>query len=530
VSIPSAGQAGTVSDFDTELAAALAAQVPLLQLAGISKRFNGIHALNEVCLSIRGGEVMALIGENGAGKSTLVKTLTGIYRPDAGSILLDGKPVSFGSPQEAMRAGITAVHQETVMFDELSVAENIYVGRQPTAGPGGRIDWARIERDAEQLFARLEVSLPVRARVKDLSVAQRHFVEIARALSQDARVVIMDEPTAALSQREIRELYRIIAQLRAAGTAVIFISHKFDEIFEVADRYTVLRDGRYVAEGLLSDITEPELVALMVGRTVQQAYPKLEAEIGAPLLEVENLCHPTEFDKVSFSLRRGEILGFYGLVGAGRSEVMQALFGMTPGVSGTVRLDGRPVRIGAPSQAIAHGIAYVPEDRQHHGAHLSLPIVQNITLPILSQIGFFLRGRRAKETAIARHFAEQLELKASHLTQHVAELSGGNQQKVVLGKWLATDPKVIILDEPTKGIDIGSKAAVHRFISELVTRGLSVILVSSELPEVLGMADRIVVMQHGRVRRVFERRDATPETVVAAASGIDLDQQQEQAA
>jgi rhamnose transport system ATP-binding protein len=494
---------------------------PVLQLTGISKRFNGTHALNGVNVTIRAGECMALIGENGAGKSTLVKTLTGIYRPDAGTMALDGRPVTFASPQEAMAAGITAVHQETVMFDELSVAENIYVGRQPTRA--GRIDWARIEAQAQALFARLEVDLPVKARVKDLSVAQRHFVEIARALAQDARVVIMDEPTAALSQREIRELYRIIAQLKAAGTAVIFISHKFDEIFEVADRYTVLRDGQYVAEGRLADITEQELVALMVGRSVHQAYPKALAAIGEPLLVVQNLSHPTEFDDVSFTLRRGEILGFYGLVGAGRSEVMQALFGLTPGVRGDVTLDGRPVGARSPSEAIALGLAYVPEDRQHHGAHLTMPIMQNITLPILSRIGFFLRGRRAQETAIARHFAEQLELKASHLTQHVAELSGGNQQKVVLGKWLATDPKVIILDEPTKGIDIGSKAAVHRFISQLVTRGLSVILVSSELPEVLGMADRIVVMHHGRVQREFTRDEATPESVVAAASGLALD-------
>jgi rhamnose transport system ATP-binding protein len=362
----------------------------------------------------------------------------------------------------------------------------------------------------------------VRARVKDLSVAQRHFVEIARALSQDARVVIMDEPTAALSQREIRELYRIIGQLKAAGTAVIFISHKFDEIFEVADCYTVLRDGHFVAEGRLADIGEQELVALMVGRTVQEAYPKAAVQIGAPLLEVDGFCHPTEFQDVGFTLHKGEILGFYGLVGAGRSEVMQALFGLTPGVRGRVRMEGVPVTIDSPRQAIAHGIAYVPEDRQHHGAHLTMPIVQNITLPILSQVGFFLRGQRGAECAIARHFAEQLELKANHLTQNVNELSGGNQQKVVLGKWLATEPKVIILDEPTKGIDIGSKAAVHRFISELVTRGLSVILVSSELPEVLGLADRVVVMHQGHVRRVFARGEALPETVVAAASGIEL--------
>ncbi|MES2898197.1 MAG: sugar ABC transporter ATP-binding protein [Pseudomonadota bacterium] len=495
---------------------------PLLQLAGIGKRFAGVVALNEVGFSVRAGEVMALIGENGAGKSTLVKTLTGIHRPDAGTITLDGKAMVFHSAQQAMQAGITAVHQETVMFDELTVAENIYVGRQPTCGFPRRVDWARMEAEAEQLFARLEVALPVRARVKDLSVAQRHFVEIARALSQQARVVIMDEPTAALSQREIHELYRIIGQLKAAGTAVIFISHKFDEIFAVADSYVVLRDGHFVADGALADITEPELVSLMVGRALHQAFPKLSVELGAPVLEVSKLCHPTEFDDVSFALRKGEILGFYGLVGAGRSEVMQAMFGLSHGVSGAIRIDGKQVEIACPADAVRHGIAYVPEDRQHQGAHLSLPIAHNITLPILSKIGFFLRARRKVETTIARHFSEQLELKAHHLAQHVSELSGGNQQKVVLGKWLATSPKVIILDEPTKGIDIGSKAAVHRFISELVGRGLSVILVSSELPEVLGMADRIVVMHQGHIKTVFERAEATPEKVVAAASGSEL--------
>jgi rhamnose transport system ATP-binding protein len=493
---------------------------PVLQLTGISKRFAGIVALNNVALSVRAGEVMALIGENGAGKSTLVKTLTGIYQPDQGSIELGGKPVTFANAQEAMHAGITAVHQETVMFDELTVAENIYVGRHPAKG--ARIDWARIEAEAEKLFARLEVTLPVRARVKDLSVAQRHFVEIARALSQDARVVILDEPTASLSQREIQELYRIIGQLRASGTAVIFISHKFDEIFAVADRYTVLRDGQFIAEGRLADITEPELVALMVGRTVKQAYPKADVTPGAVLLEVAGFCHPTEFNDVSFALRQGEILGFYGLVGAGRSEVMQALFGLSSGVSGTIKMGGEEISIATPRDAVRHGIAYVPEDRQHQGAHLSMPILHNITLPVLSRVGFFLCGRRAQEKSIARHYAEQLELKATHLMQNVSELSGGNQQKVVLGKWLATNPKVIILDEPTKGIDIGSKAAVHRFIGELVANGLSVILVSSELPEVMGLADRIVVMHQGRIENIYERADATPENIVAAASGSAL--------
>lgn len=409
------------------------------------------------------------------------------------------------------------------MFDELTVAENIYIGRHPkTRGVFKRIDWTLIEAEAEQLFARLEVALPVRAKVKDLSVAQRHFVEIARALSQDARVVIMDEPTASLSQREIHELYRIIGQLRAAGTAVIFISHKFDEIFAVADCYTVLRDGQFIASGVLGDITEAELVTLMVGREVRQAYPKAHVALGATLLEVKGFSHPTEFDDISFSVRKGEILGFYGLVGAGRSEVMQALFGLTADVSGTVMIDGAVVSINTPDDAIAHGIAYVPEDRQHQGAHLSMQILHNITLPILSKLGFFLGGRRKHETTIARYFSEQLELKAAYFTQHVSELSGGNQQKVVLAKWLATAPKVIILDEPTKGIDIGSKAAVHRYISELVKMGLSVILVSSELPEVLGLADRIVVMHQGHIKKILPRGQATPERVVAAASGSEV--------
>jgi rhamnose transport system ATP-binding protein len=491
-----------------------------LELSGISKRFAGVVALNGVSLTLRPGEVMALIGENGAGKSTLVKTLTGIYRPDSGSIRLAGQEVVFQSPQDAMQAGITAVHQETVMFDELTVAENIYVGRQPKRGTPSRIDWATMEANARQLFERLEVDLPVREKVKDLSIAQRHFVEIARALSQQARVVIMDEPTAALSRREIHELYRIIRQLRDAGTAVIFISHKFDEIFEVADRYTVLRDGEYIADGALAEVTEADLVAMMVGRTVQQAYPKADVAPGEIVLEVRDFCHPTEFDGVSFNLRRGEILGFYGLVGAGRSEVMQALFGLTSNVSGAVLIDGKQVSISSPEDAIARGIAYVPEDRQHQGAHLTMPIQHNITLAALDKIGFFLRGKRAQELEAARHFASKLELKASHFMQSVSELSGGNQQKVVLGKWLATQPRVIILDEPTKGIDIGSKAAVHRFISELVREGLSVILVSSELPEVLGLADRIVVMHRGCIEKTFARAEATPEAVVAAASGI----------
>jgi rhamnose transport system ATP-binding protein len=492
---------------------------PLLSLRGLCKRFGGVRALDGVKLDADAGEVVALVGENGAGKSTLVKVLTGIHAPDAGEIRLDGAAVTFSSPLEAMRAGITAVHQETVMFDELTVAENIYMGHHPRAAGLPRIDWRRMETEAARLFERLEVTLPVRAKVRDLSIAQRHFIEIARALSQAARVVVMDEPTAALSRREIDDLYRIVAQLKAAGTAVIFITHKFDEIFAVADRYTVLRDGEFVGEGRIADTTESQLISMMVGRAVTQVFPKPDAAIGETVLEVEDLSHPTEFDGISFELKRGEILGFYGLIGAGRTEVMQALFGLTRPSRGRVALEGRPLLASTPQDAIAAGLAYVPEDRQHHGAHLGLPIVQNVTLPRLDAIGWWLPSRRAQELALARRFCERLQLKAANFAQPVGDLSGGNQQKVVLAKWLATEPKVIVIDEPTKGIDIGSKAAVHQFIGELVLRGLAVIMVSSELPEVLGMSDRIVVMHQGRIRRTFTRAEATTEAVASAALG-----------
>jgi rhamnose transport system ATP-binding protein len=492
---------------------------PILTLEHISKRFGGVRALTDMRLSAYAGEVVALIGENGAGKSTMVKILTGIYQADAGEIKLDGKTLDFSSPLTAMRSGITAVHQETVMFDELTVAENIYMGHHPKTAGLPRIDWARMEREAAKLFERLEVKLSPRARVKELSIAQRHFIEIARALSQEARVVIMDEPSAALSRREIHELYRIIGQLKSHGTAVIFITHKFDEIFAVADRYTVMRDGEFVGDGRIAETNEQQLISMMVGRAVTQTYPKQDAAIGDTVLEVRDLSHPTEFDGINFAVRRGEILGFYGLIGAGRSEVMQALFGLTATSRGDIRVGGATLAIHSPQDAIDSGIAYVPEDRQQQGAHLGMAIRDNVTLPQLAKFGTWLLGKRSQELALTRSYSERLELKAANFGQTVSELSGGNQQKVVLAKWLATQPKVIIIDEPTKGIDIGSKAAVHRFIGELVAQGLAVIMVSSELPEVLGMSDRIIVMHRGRIRREFSRAQASTESVAAAAMG-----------
>ena len=492
---------------------------PLLSLQGIAKQFAGVPALSDVRLNLFPGEVLALIGENGAGKSTLVKILTGIYQPDSGQLQLHGRSVIFATPLDAMRDGIAAVHQEPVMFDELTVTENIYVGRH-LKNRFGLLDWPRMNREAQALFDRLDVKLSVRARVKDLSIAQQHFVEIARALSQDARVVILDEPTAALSQQEIRELYRLIAQLKAAGKGVIFISHKFDEIFEVADRYTVLRDGEYVGEGRLVDVNEQQLIALMIGRSITQVFPKAETQPGAMALEVEDLSHPTQFDGIRFSLRQGEILGFYGLVGSGRSEVMQAIFGLTSASRGTIKLCGRALHIRNAREAIAQGIAYVPEDRRLQGACIEMSILHNVTLPLLPRIGHWLAGRRGTELKIVRRYTERLELKAAHYDQKLIELSGGNQQKVVLAKWLATNPRVIILDEPTKGIDIGSKSAVHHFMNELVQQGLAVILVSSELPEVLGMSDRVIVMHRGRIAGEFSRAEASSDRVVATAAGV----------
>jgi rhamnose transport system ATP-binding protein len=495
---------------------------PLLRMSGIVKRFGPVTVLNDVTLTAYAGKVTALIGENGAGKSTLVKILTGIYKPDAGEVLLGGEALALADPHAARAAGITAIHQETVMFEELSVTENIFIGHHLAHPRTGLVDWAAMRARAVEILRRLDVGLNPDTPVRELSIAERHFVEIARALSHDARVVIMDEPTAALSRREIEELYRIVGQLKREGKAILFISHKFDEIFAIADSYTVLRDGRFIAEGPIAEVDERRLIAMMVGRELDQVFPKRPVPIGDIALQVEGLSHPTEFADISFAVRKGEILGFYGLVGAGRTEAMQGLFGITRRSGGTIALNGQALTISSPADAIAAGIVYVPEDRQAAGAVLPMSILQNITLPLIERIVGGRWLKRARELAVAKKFAERLQLRAAHYDQPVGQLSGGNQQKVVIAKWLATNPAVIILDEPTKGIDVGSKAAVHEFMVELAGQGLAVILVSSELPEILGMADRIIVMHEGHIARTFARADATPENIVAAATGSEV--------
>ncbi|MGE6781067.1 sugar ABC transporter ATP-binding protein [Ensifer adhaerens] len=492
---------------------------PAIALEGISKSFPGVKALSDVSLSLYPGSVTALIGENGAGKSTLVKILTGIYQPDEGTISVADQEVHFPTALAAARAGVTAIHQETVLFDELSVAENIFLGHAPR-NRFGLIDWKKLNADARALLARAGADLDPTIRLRDLGIARKHLVAIARALSIDAQVVIMDEPTAALSHKEIHELYALVERLKAEGKAILFISHKFDEIFRIADRYTVFRDGTMVDEGLIADVSQDELVRLMVGRAVGSVYPKKDVAIGEPVLTVSGYRHPTEFEDINFELRRGEILGFYGLVGAGRSEFMQSLIGVTRPSAGAVRLDGEVLVIRSPSEAIRAGIVYVPEERGRQGAIIGLPIFQNVTLPSLSRTSRSGFLKLVNEFALAREYTSRLDLRAASLDQDVGTLSGGNQQKVVIAKWLATRPKVIILDEPTKGIDIGSKAAVHAFMSELAAQGLSVIMVSSEIPEIMGMSDRVIVMREGRIAGRFERAELTAEKLVRAAAGI----------
>jgi rhamnose transport system ATP-binding protein len=491
----------------------------IIECQKISKSFPGIKALDEVDFTIKCGEVHALIGENGAGKSTLVKIITGIYRPDAGTMLLEQRQVEFDSPLASQAAGIAAIHQEATMFPELSVIENIYMGHHLTLRGVPLLSWGGMKRRTKALLEELELDIDPDTPVKNLSVAQRHMVEIVKALSLDARVVIMDEPTSALSMREVEDLYAIIRRMKQADRAIVFISHKFEDIYEIADRFTVLRDGKLVGEGAVAVTKVDEIIRLMVGRSLTQMFPKLPVEPGEVVLAVEGLSRTGVFRDVSFQLRRGEILGFFGLVGAGRSEVMRAIFGIEAADKGTITIGGRRVRIVEPRQAMRLGLAYLPEDRQLQGTILAMSIRENTTLPIVDRLARHLFLDFSREQAVTEEYGRRMEIKAASWEQAVNSLSGGNQQKVVLAKWLATEPTVLILDEPTKGIDVATKARVHEFISMLAQQGLGIVLVSSELPEILGMSDRIVVMHEGTVTARLAKKEANPEALIRAAMG-----------
>jgi rhamnose transport system ATP-binding protein len=491
-------------------------KTPLFQAQHVSKSFGGVHALRDVQLEIYAGEVLALLGENGAGKSTLIKIITGFHQPDTGQLFLEGHPIHFTSTRNAQEHGVAAIYQEPSLFPDLDVAENILVGRQPT-GRGG-VDWKRMYQEASDLLHRLGSSLDPRTKARELSVAQQQVVEIARALSINAKVLIMDEPTSSLTLGEVEELFKIVRQLRAAGTAIVFISHRLEELFAVADRVTTLRDGTYVGTREMANVTTDELIRMMVGRSLNELFPKQAVQRGKVLLEVQGLGVEGTFSNVSFQLHRGEILGMSGLIGAGRTNVARALFGTEPATEGTIKLDGKVVTITNPDTAMALGIGYVPEDRKEHGLVLKMSIADNITLPILSKFATAGWLNEDQELQTAKSDAQKLEVKMASVEQPVGQLSGGNQQKVVLAKWLGTKPRVLILDEPTRGIDVGTKAAVHRLMSSLAAQGLAILMISSELPEVLGMSDRILVMREGRLTGEFSRAEATQEKLMLAAT------------
>ncbi|MBL0885536.1 sugar ABC transporter ATP-binding protein [Myceligenerans indicum] len=490
---------------------------PALELAGVAKSFGSVVALKSADLRVEKGSIHALIGENGAGKSTLVKIVAGLYRRDDGTLALDGEPVDFHTTAESKAAGIAVIYQEPTLFPDLSVTENIFMGRQPTRR-FGRIDRRAMREEACALFDRLGVRIDPDRPTDGLSIADQQIIEIAKAISLDARVLIMDEPTAALSGVEVDRLFAVARALRDEGRALVFISHRFDEIFDLCDTVTVMRDGAYVDTLPVADTTVDGLVRMMVGRDVAELFPKLPAEIGDDVLVVDGLSQPGVFHDVSFTVRAGEIVGLAGLVGAGRSEVARAVFGVDPYASGSVRVDGEPLPPGSPRAAIGRGLALVPEDRRKQGLVLDQTVARNVTLAIrerLSRWGLVWDGL---ENAAARTWASRLEVKTAALDAETGTLSGGNQQKVVLGKWLASDPKVLIVDEPTRGIDVGTKAEVHRLLSRLAQQGVAVLMISSELPEVLGMADRVLVMREGRLTGELDRADATPEAVMHAAT------------
>ena len=489
---------------------------PAVTLSHITKSFAGLKVVKDVSFDVRPGEVHALLGENGAGKSTLIKIMAGLYQPDEGEIGVGGGLTKFATPRDAHAAGIATVHQELLLFPELTVAENIFLGQTPKTKLG-MLDWPAMRSRARSLLDSLDSpELDIDAKVGTLSVANRQRVEIARSLSQEARVVIMDEPTAALADADVRRLMDIVRRLKSRGVAIVYVSHRLPEIFALADRVTVLRDGARVGTKPIDEVDEGMLVNMMVGRVIDRLYPKKLGESGASILELREVSHRSAVRDISFELRRGEILGIAGLVGSGRTELALTIFGITPATSGAILLEGKPVRIGSPEAARDLGIAYIPEDRGVQGLIRTQTIAENVALANLKKLtrGLFIDA--AKVLQAARQAIERFGIKARGPQQVVRELSGGNQQKVVLGKWLSTDPRILIMDEPTRGIDVGAKAEIHQLMRKLAADGMAILMISSELPEVLGMSDRVLVMNGGRIVAGFGEGEATPEAVGAA--------------
>ena len=490
-------------------------QTPLLEMKGITKQFPGVLALDKVTLTVYPGEVLALVGENGAGKSTLMKILSGVYKKDAGEILLDGKPVEISGPLHARQLGISIIYQELNVLNNMNITENIFVGREKKKN--GFVDKKLQHEEARLLLSRVGLEVDPHTRTGRLSTAQKQMVEVAKALSTHARMIIMDEPTSSLTDKETEMLFGIIRKLRDDGVAIVFISHRMNEIFEISDRIAVMRDGQMIQTMDAAEATEQKVIAAMVGRDVNNLFVKEPAPIGEVALEVKNLSTKHFLKDISFNVRAGEIVGFAGLVGAGRSEVMRAVFGIDPRETGEILVRGRPVNIRSTVDALRAGLGFVPEDRKEQGLILKMSVQHNASIAALPSVskGGFLDKKR--ERRLAGEYIDKLRVKTPSQEQRVMNLSGGNQQKVVIAKWMATHPSVLILDEPTRGIDVGAKKEIHLLMSELVAQGVAIIMIFSELPEILGMSDRIYVMHDGRIKGEIARGEATQESVMKMA-------------
>jgi rhamnose transport system ATP-binding protein len=490
---------------------------PILSMANVSKSFGAVVALKSGALQVHRGSIHALVGENGAGKSTLVKIVSGLHSRDSGTFDFDGHSVDFQNTAEAKNAGIAIIYQEPTLFPDLSITENIFMGRQLSNG-FGRLDRKGMRSKASELIDRLGVSMDPDRLTRGLSIADQQIVEIAKAISQNAKLLVMDEPTAALSGVEVERLTAIARSLRDEGRALIFISHRFDEVFDLCDTITIMRDGEYISRDPVGDISVDDVVRRMVGREITNYFPKTLATIGESRLEVRDLCSSGLFQDISFNVRAGEIVCLAGLVGSGRSEIARAIFGVDDYNSGEVLIDGRVLRQSRPAESISNGMAFVPEDRRQQGLVMDLSLSANIALAVKERLQKFGILTSRMEVSTVREWAGKLQVKALALDVRAGTLSGGNQQKVVLAKWLATLPQILIIDEPTRGIDVGTKSEVHRLLSELAGKGVAILMISSELPEVLGMADRILVLREGRISAEMPRAQATPENVMYAAT------------
>jgi len=492
---------------------------PVLELEDIVKTFPGVRALDGVSFSVMPGEVHALMGENGAGKSTLMKVLGGIHQPDGGAIRMGGEQVVMAGPLEAKARGVMFIHQELSLATELSVAENVYLGELPRKR-FGRVDWATLRDRTDAILKKLRVGFDARTRVGDLSIANQQMVEIARALTVDAKAVIFDEPTASLADAEKVVLFDVIADLKASGVGIIYISHRMEEIFRITDRITVLRDGQYQGTVATAEMTEESVTQMMIGRKLDLSRNVASHALGDVALAVRGLSCGALYRDVSFEVRRGEIVGFYGLVGAGRTEIAETLFGLRDPSAGQILLDGEAVRIRSPADAIARGISLVPEDRKGQGLVLGMNCRDNMTLPQVDDLTAGPFMAEGAEVAIFDQYRDRLDIRTPNWKQRVGNLSGGNQQKIVIGKWLSMHPSVLIVDEPTRGIDVGSKSEIHKLLRELAAQGYAVMVISSEMPEVLHVSDRIVAMYSGRVMRTFTAGEVTENSLIQAISGI----------